>query len=135
MKLRVLRRSAPAAALVLFACGQNPAPSAGAPGDPCSGAWVQLFDDASFSDRRLTVRYPAEHASLKAAGTDSGAGDLNDRVSSARWSAPAGCRLVLYEDESFRGTRFQFVGSGRTEQNANLGAFGDKASSARWERD
>jgi hypothetical protein len=137
VKLRwIFRRSAPAAALALFACGSNqaPDPTAQARRDPCSGAWAQLFDDAGFSDRRLTIEYPTEHASLKAASSDSGERDLNDRVSSAKWSAPAGCRLVLYEDENFRGARFQLVGSGRVEQNANLGSFSDKASSARWER-
>lgn len=126
--VRILLRSIPAAALVLAACGQNPAPgAAGAPGDPCAGAWVELFDDSNFSGSRLRVVYPTEHASLKER-------DLNDRVSSARWSIPAGCRLALYEDESFRGARFPLVGSGRTEQNASFGSFSDKASSARWER-
>lgn len=127
-----LRRSAPIALLVLAACGQNPGP--GVASDPCSGAWVRLFDDANFSGRQLTVAYPTEQVSLKASRLDSGAGDLNDRVSSARWSIPEGCRLVLFEDENFRGARFQLVGSGRTEQNSNLGSFSDKASSARWER-
>ena len=122
--------------LVLTSCGGNPDPDMAGrrQSDPCSGAWVRLFDDARFSDRRLTITYPTEHPSLAAAGTDAGTGDLNDRVSSARWSIPAGCRLVLYEDERFNGNRLPLVGSGRPEENANLGAFNDKASSARWER-
>jgi hypothetical protein len=132
VKLRsILRCSVPVSLAVLSACGASTA-LAGA--DPCAGAWVQLFDDAGFSDRRLTIRYPDEHANLKEVSSDSGARDLNDRVSSAKWNAPAGCRLVLHEDENFRGARFQLVGSGRLEQNANLGSFNDRASSARWER-
>lgn len=132
MKLRsILRRSVPVALLLLPACGGG---AALAGRDPCEGAWVQLYDDAGFSDQRLTVRYPTEHANLKGINSDSGGRDLNDRVSSARWDIPRGCRAVLYEDENFRGTRFQLVGSGRVEQNANLGSFNDEASSVRWER-
>ncbi|MDP9347869.1 MAG: beta/gamma crystallin family protein [Gemmatimonadota bacterium] len=128
---RILRPSAPGVLLMLSACG---GPMALLRGDPCEGAWMQLFDDARFSDQRLTVRYPDEHASLRGVNSDAGGRDLNDRVSSARWEAPPGCRAVLFEDENFRGTRFELVGSGRREENANLGSFNDKASSLRWER-
>lgn len=132
---RLLGLFTPAALVVVGACGGNPAPStAAAPRDPCTGAWVQLFDDANFSDRRLTIAYPTEQPSLRAAGTDVRQGDVNDRVSSARWSIPAGCKFVLYKDENFQGTRFQLIGSGRPEQNSRLGAFNDEASSGRWER-
>ena len=121
--------------LVPVACGGNPDPGlAGQPGDPCAGAWARLYEDAGFSGQRLTITYPTELASFRQVGTDSGAGNLNDRVSSVQWSIPTGCRLVLYQDENFRGTRFQLIGSGREEQNSNLGAFNDQASSARWER-
>lgn len=122
--------------LLAGACGGNPDPNAAGQGrgDPCSGARVYLFDDANFSARRLTIAYPADHARLIVAGTDASGGDLNDRTSSVRWSVPSGCKLVLYEDENFRGAQFQLVGSGRTEENSNLGSFSDKASSARWER-
>lgn len=124
------------APLVIPACGgKRPGPTVGtAQGDPCAGAWARLFDDARFSDRRLTIAYPTERPSLAAAGTDVEGGHLNDRVSSARWSIPAGCQLVLYEDENFRGARFPLVGSGRVEENGDLRAFSDRASSARWER-
>lgn len=136
VKLRTLRWSAPIALLVLVSCSRGPDPRAAGPGqsDPCSGAWARLFDDANLSDRQLTLAYPTEQASLQAVRTNAGVEDLNDRVSSARWSIPPGCKLVLYEDENFRGAAFQLVGSGRTEQNPNFGSFSDKASSARWER-
>ena len=122
--------------LVTAACSSNRSPAAGAPraSDPCSGAQAQLWDDANFGGRRLTVEYPGEHASLERASADGGAQGLNDRISSAKWNIPVGCKLVLYEDVDFRGNRFALVGSGRLEQNANLGAFGDRASSLRWER-
>jgi hypothetical protein len=59
---------------------------------------------------------------------------LNDRITSVQWSVPVGCKLALYADENYRGGAFQLIGSGQTEQNANLGAFADQASAARWER-
>ena len=121
--------------LILMACGGNREPGVAAQSsDPCAGAWARLYEDAGFSGQRLTITYPSEFASLRQAATDSGSGNLNDRVSSVQWSIPTGCRLVLYQDESFRSTRFQLIGSGREEQNANLGAFNDQASSGRWER-
>ena len=127
--------SVPLALLVLVSCGQNPGPNASAlPVDPCSGAWVRLFDDANLSGRQLTIAYPTDHPSLRAAALDSGAGDLNDRTTSAQWAIPEGCKLVLYEDENYRGTDFPLVGSGRAAQNPNIGTFSDRASSARWER-
>lgn len=130
------RSTAPLALLVLASCSGNglPQPAARPMGDPCAGAWVRLFDDANLSDRQLTLAYPIEQPTLRSVQIDAGAGDLNDRVSSAQWSIPAACKVVLYEDENFRGTAFPLIGSGRVEQNSNLGQFSDKASSARWER-
>ena len=119
--------------VVAAGCGGNPNPGV-ARGDPCDGARVRLYEDAGFSDRVLTIDYPEEFTSLRAAGADAGDGDLNDRASSVQWTIPIGCQLVLYEDENFRGARFPLVGSSRSEQNSNLGSFNDRASSARWER-
>lgn len=136
MKLEDLRTYIGAVVLlILAACGGNPNPSIAAQSnDPCAGASARIYEEAGFSGRRLTITYPTELASFRQAGADSGAGNVDDRVSSVQWSIPAGCRLVLYEDENFRGTRFQLIGSGREEQNSNLGAFNDRASSSRWER-
>jgi hypothetical protein len=95
---------------------------------------VHLYDAANLSGRQLTFAYPTDLSALRSTPLDSGEGDLNDRISSVQWFIPVGCKLVLYTDENYRGGAFQLVGSGRTEQNPNLGAFADQASSARWER-
>lgn len=135
MRLSALLRCGAAGILLAFtACGGRTPPGAGQTMDPCAGGWVRLFDDAEFGGRRVTIAYPVEHASLRAAGADAGGGDLNDRASSVRWSIPLGCSLVLYEHENFQGTQYPLVGSGRTEENARLGSFSDRASSATWER-
>ena len=123
------------AILVLASCGGNPgSQSAVMPVDPCSGAWVRLYDDAGLSGDRLTIAYPTDQSSLAAARVDTGARNLNDRVTSAQWSISEGCKLVLYEHENFQGTAYPFVGSGRTEQEADIRDFSDRASAARWER-
>jgi hypothetical protein len=135
VKSSAILRGLASSTLVIFAgCGGNSAPGATAQSDPCAGAAVQLFADANYADRQISINYPGDQASLRSAGINTGAGDLNDRVSSARWTIPVGCRFVLFDDENFRGTSFPLIGSGRMEQNPNLGSFGDKASSARWER-
>jgi hypothetical protein len=127
--------SAAITAVVLAGCGGNPGPgSTQAPGDPCTGAWARLFDNANFAGAELTLVNPTPQPRLAMTSLDIGTGNLNDRASSARWMIPVGCRLVLYRDENFGGPGFQLVGSGRPEGNANLGAFSDGASSARWER-
>ena len=131
-----LVKVAPLALVVAAACGGNSPPVVASQPvvDPCLGAWVQLYEGANFSSRRFTLAYPTEQTSLRSVAYDGGTGDLNDRITSVQWSVPAGCRAVLYDAENFRGEAFQLVGSGRNEQNANLGSFNDRTSSARWDR-
>jgi PAS domain-containing protein len=98
-------------------------------------AWIELFDDDRFRDRRLSV-----------AGTTGGLfrdyGDItvegqrgfNDKVSSARWQLPVGRTYRLYQHDGYRGRTLDLHGSGRVEEIADLDDynFGDECSSSRF---
>lgn len=97
-------------------------------------AWMQLWDDKSFSDRRLTIQHPREEADLNKVQTDNGQIGFSDKASSGKWQIPTGWMLVLHDDKNFKDTRLELIGTGKVEQNADFGSFSDKCSSFTWER-
>jgi hypothetical protein len=97
-------------------------------------AWLELYDDKAFADRRLTIRYPNEVANMKDVTSDDGKEGFNDKASSAKWQIPTGWQAVLFDDTNFKDGRFILVGTGRVEENPDFGAFSDKCSSLRWEQ-
>jgi phosphatidylserine/phosphatidylglycerophosphate/cardiolipin synthase-like enzyme len=101
---------------------------------PIEIAWVELYDDKGFKDRRLTIRHPQNVGNMDNIKSDNGKKGFGDKASSARWFIPRGWRFVLYDDNEFRDSPFPLVGSGRVEENADFGSFSDKCSSGRWEQ-
>lgn len=99
-------------------------------------AWVELFDDNTFKDRRLTVN-----------GTSTGIGNykniivegqrgFGDKVSSVRYMIPSGYVYRLYEHDSYRGKTLDLIGTGRIEEIADFNSrgFNDKVSSSKFIR-
>jgi hypothetical protein len=105
-----------------------------APSLEIEDAWVELWDDKGFKDRKLTIRYPKYHKNLKMVSSDDGKEGFNDKASAVRWEIPKGWQAVLYDDADFKDRRHVLIGTGRLEENPDLGSFSDKTSSIRWER-
>jgi len=86
-------------------------------------AWVELYDDKGFGDRRLTVRY-AEHpggfADLKRVRTDDGTMGFGDKASSAIWRIPSGWRCVLYRHDHFQDPFMVLDGTGFRRESKNF---------------
>ncbi len=97
-------------------------------------AWVKLYDDKRYKDRRLTIKYPKTHSSLKKVKSDEGKRGFNDKTSSVKWDIPLGWQAVLFDDEGFKDSRYELTGVGKVKQISDVGSFNDKASSLRWER-
>jgi hypothetical protein len=90
---------------------------------------IQLFDNPNFQGAESTVnRLDNIQAQGKANHVP---GDLNDKVSSIRWSLPPGGIVVFYKDPDLLGEQLVLWGSG---QVADLGKwdFNDKASRWAW---
>ena len=99
-----------------------------------SEAWVELYDDKAFADRKLTIRHPNNVANMKDATSDDGKEGFNDKASSAKWQIPTGWQAVLFDDADFKDSRLELVGTGRVEVNPDFGSFSDKCTSLRWEQ-
>jgi hypothetical protein len=97
-------------------------------------AWVELYDDTGFRDRRLTARFPRRIDNMDKETSDDGKRGFGDKASSAKWFIPSGWQCVLYDDRNQKDSRFPLVGTGRVAENADLGSFSDKCSSLRWEQ-
>ncbi|MFP2923962.1 hypothetical protein ACLESO_01845 [Pyxidicoccus sp. 3LG] len=95
-------------------------------------AWVELYDDTGFADRRLTIRYPTEHTNYGNVFSDNGQKGFNDKASSVRYHIPAGYRMVLYDDSGYQDSQYYLIGTGNIEEISSLGSFSDKTSSSRW---
>jgi hypothetical protein len=109
-----------------------PAPSAPAASTPSKASgYVRLYDDAGFTDRILTVRFGRDIGNMHYVSSDDGKSGFNDKASSVKWSVPAGWQAVLYENNNYSKRGYVLKGSGSTP---DLGYFGDKCSSIRWEK-
>ncbi len=105
--------------------------------DDISQAWVELYDDKGFKDRRLTIRYlehPAGVPDFKKIKSDDGKKGFGDKASAAKWQIPPGWQAVIHDDQNFKDSRLELVGTGRVHEMADFGSFSDKGSSMRWER-
>lgn len=107
-----------------------PAPAAEATPSRASG-FVRLYDDAGFTDRILTVRFGRDIGNMHYVNSDDGKAGFNDKASSVKWSVPPGWQAVLYENDNYSKRGYSLKGSGSVP---DLGYFGDKCSSIRWER-
>ena len=75
-------------------------------------AWIELYDDSGFDDRRLVIdSFPREYRDYKTVTVESQRG-FGDKVSSVRWQLPAGRVYRLYQHDNFRGDVFELVGTG-----------------------
>ena len=99
-------------------------------------AYVTLYDDKNFKDRKLTIRYGKNISKMSNARSDNGKKGFNDKASSVRWFIPKGHKFVLYDDAGYSDRKLVLDGNGKVQQIKNLNSknFGDKASSGRWER-
>ncbi|HSA59411.1 MAG TPA: hypothetical protein VLJ37_06965 [bacterium] len=107
------------------------APSATAATPTKASGYVRLYDDAGFTDRILTVRFGRDIGNMHYVSSDDGKSGFNDKASSVKWSVPAGWQAVLYENNNYSKRGYVLKGSGSVP---DLGYFGDKCSSLRWER-
>ncbi len=99
-------------------------------------AWVELFDDHTFKDRRLKVRGPSGSINNYNNVTVEGNRGFGDKVSSARYQIPRGHTYRLYEHDSYKGKTLDLVGTGRIEEISNFHGrrFNDKVSSSKFVR-
>jgi hypothetical protein len=95
-------------------------------------AWVELYDDTGFADRRFTIRYPTAPSDYNNVYSDNGQKGFGDKTSSVRYHIPVGYRMVLYDDSGYRDSQYYLIGTGNIEEIYSLGSFSDKTSSSRW---
>ena len=105
-------------------------PPAVAPAAKQSG-YVRLYDDAGFTDRSLTIRFGRDIGNMHYISSDDGKSGFNDKASSVKYSVPPGWQAVLYENDNYSKRGYALKGAGSIP---DLGYFGDKCSSVRWER-
>jgi hypothetical protein len=98
---------------------------------PQLSGYVRLYDDAGFTDRILTVRFGRDIGNMHYVRSDDGKSGFNDKASSVKYSVPDGWQAVLYENNNYSKRGYALKGSGSIP---DLGYFGDKCSSLRWER-
>jgi hypothetical protein len=96
-------------------------------------AWVKLYDDKSFKDRCLTVKGATDIANMDDVSSDDGKNGFGDKASSVRYMIPVGWKAILFDDANFRDSEYVLNGTGKVEEIPDLGSFGDKTSSLRWE--
>ena len=99
-------------------------------------AWVELFDDNTFKDRRLTLNGSSPGIGNYNNITVEGQRGFGDKVSSARYMIPFGHVYRLYEHDSYKGKTLDLVGTGRIEEIADFNSrgFNDKVSSSTFVR-
>ena len=107
------------------------APSAPEAKPSRSSGYVRLYDDAGFTDRILTVSFGRDIGNMHYVKSDDGKDGFNDKASSVKYSVPAGWQAVLYENNNYAKRGYALKGSGSIP---DLGYFGDKCSSIRWEK-
>jgi hypothetical protein len=99
-------------------------------------AWVRLYDDPAFKGRVLTVKAKVDINNLDEVRSDvDNKKGFGDKTTSARFQIPKGWKLVLFEDHDYKGSSYELKGTGKVVEVSDVGAFNDKASSLRWERD
>ena len=109
-------------------------PAATTPSTPApakASGYVRLYDDAGFTDRSLTIRFGRDIGNMHYVSSDDGKSGFNDKASSVKYSVPAGWQAVLYENDNYSKRGYALKGSGSIP---DLGYFGDKCSSVRWEQ-
>ncbi len=121
---RVIIKEVPAKTPAATAAPSTPAPTK-------ASGYVRLYDDAGFTDRILTVRFGRDIGNMHYVSSDDGKSGFNDKASSVKYNVPAGWQAVLYENNNYSKRGYSLKGSGSI---ADLGYFGDKCSSIRWER-
>jgi hypothetical protein len=106
------------------------APAASSTGK--ASGWVRLYDDKGFTDRQLTIAFGQNVGNFHNISSDDGKSGFNDKASAAKFNVPSGWKAVLYENSNYSKRSYPLKGKGAI---ADLGYFGDKASSIRWEKD
>ena len=99
-------------------------------------AWVELFDDRNFKDRRLKITGASNNIKNYKKITVEGKRGFGDKVSSARYMIPKGHRYRLYEHDSYKGKTLDLVGTGQIQEISNFNSrkFNDKVSSSKFIR-
>lgn len=107
---------------------------------PVAQPWVELYDDHHWDDRSIVIDYQDRDKddwhnfnNLDGDWWDTELG-FNDKTSSARWAAPVGCDIILYEDDNYGGSTRVLTGTGEVEEIADFDdiGFGDATSSAKF---
>lgn len=100
---------------------------------PADG-WIELYDDAEFRDRRLTIRgtrdgKKADYGKERVEGKP-----FKKKVSSVRWQIPEGRTYRLYAEVNFEGPTLDLQGDGRLNEITDLRDedFGDKVASSQY---
>jgi len=96
---------------------------------PSAQAWAEFYDDNSVSDRSVVFDYADRH--LDNWEEFDKLDHFTDKTTSMIWTAPAGCDIVLFQDDHFAGDPYRLVGDGTIRSILNFTAFG--VSSARFE--
>jgi len=109
-------------------------PSAPVSGEKDVVGWVQLWDDKAFTGRTITVRSPTDVADLTSVNSDDGVKGFDNRASSVRWHLPEGWQAVLFDGREYSDVKHVLLGTGKVEESTDLGLFGDKVTSVRFER-
>ena len=92
------------------------------------GPWAELYDDINFEDRSIVFDW--EDRTLDDFNNFNLLDNFNDKASSAKWCAPVGCTITMYQDENYGGTAYVLPPSnGNIMIMANLGGWSDEVSS------
>lgn len=98
-------------------------------------AYVELFDDVGFGDRKARIAGRVDVANFDRLASEGGQVGFGDKTSSIRWQIPPGWTFVLHDDADFKDRSIKLEGGdGKLREIRDLDAedFGDKASSGRW---
>lgn len=84
--------------------------------------WVELFEHDNFQGRSIVLDWDdrAFEDWQDFGELDGSTRGFHDQVSSVRWYAPVGCRIGLYEQDSFRGRILTLEGSGSVRGYSDL---------------
>lgn len=97
-------------------------------------AWIDLFEDAGFRGRRLSVYGQVDDPIPDYGRIRVQDEPLGDRVSSVRFQIPAGHTYTLFKDSRFRGRSLDLVGDGTVIELPDLAVLGfdEQVSSSRY---
>mgnify|MGYP000515554146 CR=1 FL=1 len=107
------------------------------PIDSINEAYVTLYDDKNFKDRKFTIKYDNNPTDFDKVKSDDGKLGFGDKTSSIRWQIPKGYKCVLYDDSGYRDRYIELLpNNGVYQEIRDLDAndFGDKTSSVKWFR-